>query len=89
MNHKPVCIKCNTELRPEEVGVELLDMAEWGPYQLWNADLWKCPSCGIEIIVNFGNYGEHHNSPTFQEHTLDALNRKNLYLNKEYRKDGS
>jgi hypothetical protein len=85
MSHKPVCVRCNIEFRPEKVGIEVLDMAEWGPYQLWNADLWKCPSCGIEIIPYFGDYGEHHNSLTFMENVKSALDRKNLYLNKEYR----
>ena len=51
--HRPVCKKCNCELRPETNGVGLLDMADYGPYELYNADLWKCPKCGIEIVGGF------------------------------------
>ena len=55
MNHRPVCVECGLEMRPEKNGVGLLDMAEFGAYQIWDADKWKCPSCGKEIIVGFGN----------------------------------
>ena len=58
--HRPVCPKCNCELRPETNGVGVLDMfrpsdsdtAE--PYELWDADKWKCPKCGLEVIGGFG-----------------------------------
>ncbi len=55
--HRPVCVRCQCELKPEKNGVGLLDMfdaPESKPYQLWDADLWKCPKCGIEIITGFG-----------------------------------
>ena len=44
------------ELRPEKNGVGLLDLFRGNtkPYQLWDADLWKCPGCGYEIVVGFG-----------------------------------
>jgi hypothetical protein len=51
--HRPVCVKCHCELRPETNGVGILDIAEWGPYELYDADLWKCPSCGIEVVGGF------------------------------------
>ena len=59
--HRSVCVKCNCELRPETNGVGVLDMfrpsdsdkAE--PYELWDADKWKCPKCGIEVVGGFGN----------------------------------
>ncbi len=65
--HRPVCVKCHCELRPETNGVGLLDMVERGrtqgqnatfvniePHELYDADLWKCPKCGIEIVGGFG-----------------------------------
>lgn len=53
--HRPVCFECHKELRPEKNGVGVLDLADFGPYQLWDADLWKCPECGIQVIGGFGN----------------------------------
>ena len=23
------------------------------PFRLWAADLWECPSCGVEIVAGF------------------------------------
>ena len=51
-----VCVKCGAFLRPETVGVGVLVMADWGPYQLWAADLLKCVKCGCEVA---GRYGDH------------------------------
>jgi hypothetical protein len=25
------------------------------PYKLWDADLWECPECGVEVITGFGH----------------------------------
>lgn len=65
--HRPVCVKCDCELRPETNGVGVLDMVERGreqgkdatfvhyePYELYDADLWKCPKCGMEVVGGFG-----------------------------------
>jgi transposase-like protein len=55
--HRPVCKKCHVEFRPETNGVGVLDLNERGePYELFDADLWKCPSCGFEVVGGFG-YG--------------------------------
>lgn len=60
MNHNPVCKKCQCEMKPETNGVGLLDMfspsgvTEAQPYQVWDADLWKCPKCGVEVVLGFG-----------------------------------
>jgi predicted RNA-binding Zn-ribbon protein involved in translation (DUF1610 family) len=63
MNHRPVCVKCEVELRPEKNSVGLVDYMTLGegedektdPSQVWEADLWKCPVCGYEIVTGFGN----------------------------------
>lgn len=52
--HRPVCAKCNCELYPKTNGVGVLDMASFGPYRLYHADLWKCPECGLEVVGGFG-----------------------------------
>jgi len=49
-------------MRPEHNGVGLLDMFrpsdhdEPQAYQIWDADLWKCPKCGYEIVTGFGQH---------------------------------
>jgi len=32
------------------------------PYRLWDADLYECPECGVEIITGFGRgpFAEHY-----------------------------
>lgn len=52
--HRPVCLKCHCELHPEKNDVGVLDMAKFGPYQLYSADLWKCPKCGMQVVGGFG-----------------------------------
>ena len=71
--HRPVCVKCNCELRPEKNGVGVLDMYrpldsdKEEPYELYDADLWKCPQCGLEVVGGFGNGAiSAHYKPDFQ-----------------------
>lgn len=55
---KMVCVKCETELKPEENGTIVVELFQENtePYKVWSADKWKCPVCGIEVIAGFGNY---------------------------------
>ena len=82
MYHRPVCVKCQTEMRPETNGVGLLDMASYGPYKVWDADLYKCPTCSYEIVVGFGtNAISHHTDKDF-DRTLDHYRTSSgLYIN--------
>ena len=52
---KLVCTKCETELHPSKNGVIVLETASFGIYKVWNADAWKCPGCGFEIVAGFAN----------------------------------
>ncbi len=72
MYHRPVCVKCNVELKAETNGVGLVDMASFGEYKVWESDLYKCPCCGYEIIVDFGQQAvaEHFEKDRFAK-TLD------------------
>ncbi len=66
--HRPVCVKCRVDMRPEMNGVGLLDMAAFGPYKVWDADLWKCPECGVEVVVGAGQHAiAHHNDGNFDK----------------------
>lgn len=53
--HRPVCPECECEMRPEKNGVGVLDMAGFGPCEIWDADLWKCPKCDKQVIGGFGD----------------------------------
>src|ERR1039458_5610600 len=79
--HRPVCVKCHTEMRCEKNGVGVLDMSSnEQPYQLWEADKFKCPGCGFEVVVGFAQRATEHWEGPFQqflnrniaEHTLIA-----------------
>ena len=60
---RPICVKCEIEMRPEENDVRVI---EWfseppQPYKIWCADVWMCPKCKTKIVVGFGQgaYAEH------------------------------
>lgn len=82
--HCPVCKKCHVELRPETNGVGVLDLASFGPAQIWAADLWKCPGCGIEIVGGFGRgpISEHY-EPDFETHVKGYRDKGLLIENQE------
>ena len=52
---KSVCVNCETELKPEHNGVIVAEMFQNNTkvYKLWEADLWKCSLCGIEVVLGF------------------------------------
>lgn len=93
--HRPVCIKCNCELHPEKNGVGVLDMVEqsrehgkdatfisYKPYALYDADLWKCPKCGLEVVGGFGSGAiSRHYSKNFQTMIQDYKSRGLLIRN--------
>ena len=78
--HRPVCVKCNCELRPEKNGVGVLEMADFGPYQVFDADLWKCPKCGLEVVGGFGcGPIAAHYEETFQR-VVDGYKARGLLI---------
>ena len=52
----PICVDCEVEVMPEEIGVVVAEMFlnNTKIYKLWNADLLKCPMCGRKIVDGFG-----------------------------------
>ena len=69
---RPVCVGCAVEMRCEknEQRVELMTGAGQGDrygYQIWSGDKWKCPSCGIEIVVGWAREpeAEHYNKEAY------------------------
>jgi len=46
---------CGRFMRPKKNSVTVEELTEDGaPYKLWDADLWECVECGVEIIAGFG-----------------------------------
>ena len=77
---KLVCTKCETELRPSKNGVLVIETASFGPYKVWNADAWKCPGCGFEIVAGFAEQPlrqDHYSAdfPAWLEHEIETAER--------------
>jgi hypothetical protein len=54
---------CGRFMRVKQNGVTVEELLEDGaPYKLWDADLFECPECGVEIIAGFGRrpLAEHY-----------------------------
>jgi hypothetical protein len=42
-------------MRVKKNSVTVEELLEDGsPYKLWDADLWECVECGVEVISGFG-----------------------------------
>ena len=63
---KPICANCEIEYRPEKNGIRVCEHASFGPYKIWQADLWKCPKCEHLLISGFGFNAE-------SEHYMDGF----------------
>ena len=66
---KLVCVTCHTELKPETNETVVVETASFGVYKVWNADTWKCPGCGVEIVAGFADkpMRQDHYADDFQE----------------------
>lgn len=55
MHVQPVCVKCQVSMQPDINGVVVVEMSNNPPqpYRFWNADMWKCPRCGVQIVKGF------------------------------------
>ena len=54
---KMICFQCHVELVIEKSGVDVVEMFSQPPqpYQLFQADAWKCPGCGAIVIAGFAH----------------------------------
>ena len=61
---RPICVKCEIEMRPEENDVRVINWFSLPPEPdtIWCADVWKCPICGVKIVCGFGHaaYAYHY-----------------------------
>lgn len=67
---RPVCVKCQIEFKPLKNGQAVVTMCHDTPpfpYQLFDADSFKCPGCGAEIVSGFGREPLYENwRPDFE-----------------------
>ena len=80
-----VCPACQVGLEVRRNGVGVETMSDFGPYQYWHGDLLACPSCGLEIISNFGEIPKvcHYEQPRYQ-FVLEVERQKNLVFQAWY-----
>jgi hypothetical protein len=78
------CAKCEVDFRPEKNGVRLIELFQNDkePYAIWNADLWKCPICGVEIISGYSQHPIYHHEENFQR-LLGIAKQGQFYYNYE------
>ena len=70
---KLVCVKCERELRPEKNGFIVVDtFSDHTPCKITEADKWKCPTCGVEIVAGFALGSIEHLETGFRT-TLDRI----------------
>ena len=61
-DRRPVCVLCEMNFRCERNGVIVRMYAS----QVADADLYTCPSCGVQILVGFGKPVDE-GEPTYEE----------------------
>lgn len=86
MYHRPVCVKCNIELMPERNGVTVVDWYRENQeiYQLWDADLWKCRKCDMEIVVGFGGDPYARHDSTNCQEMVDNMIAQGIHIINNY-----
>lgn len=88
-----VCPKCSIALRPETNGVSVAEMFQEDTkvYRIRQADLWKCPGCGMEVILGFSDHGIEHYEDGFEEalqrHDLKCAEGKGYVWNERLKKE--
>ena len=82
---RPLCVKCQVEYWPAKNDIVVEEMASFGSYKLWCADLWECPKCHHQIISGYGNsaYAEHWQADFWTK--LANARKRGTYLCFEYK----
>jgi hypothetical protein len=65
--------KCERRaMKVSRIGIEVIETCRGGtnPYKLWNTDILKCPTCGIEISVSGDG---HMYDPQIKQVASDTL----------------
>lgn len=75
-----VCNVCNREMTMQTVGVLVVEtyMDPPRPYQLWNADIYRCRECTFRVAIT-GDFGKHFDREAASE-VLAALKTRIVTL---------
>jgi hypothetical protein len=84
--HRPICVACSVDMRPYKNDVVAVDVANFGDYKAWCADLWRCPKCKHEIITGFGfdAFTVHHEDDFQQKLQIMQEAGKPIYRSYNY-----
>lgn len=74
---RPICVKCEVELKATATGALLVetqrtksgDDFENRPYRVWSVDISACPKCEHEVVIGFGR------SPVIEMFEPQAVSR--------------
>ena len=77
---KLVCRNCRFEFMPSTNGVNVLEMAAFGPYKIWQADELECPGCHFLVITGFPSVWHEHYQDGFAEELRRILAPENRQL---------
>lgn len=80
---KIVCSLCEVEFRPFLNGVNVIEYAAFGPYKLWQADEWQCPTCGARISTGFSDVPLRHHEPGFEKELAEIRDNPE-YLRRDF-----
>lgn len=81
---RPVCVKCQIQMRMEIMGVGLLELATPNrPYKIWSSDLFRCPVCGHEILSGYAGQATHHSDENFMKQVEYCKSYTRLVLDHE------
>jgi hypothetical protein len=72
---KLICVTHQRELVPAENGVNVIELANFGPFRIWQTDQWSCPhlGCPVQIAPEAGARPIEHYQAGFRERLAWAL----------------
>ena len=79
-----VCVKCEMEYKVKKMGISVIEMASFGAYKIWGADLFECPKCHNQIVAGFSEKAAEHFEKGFQEYLEQVTENGNFILLKEH-----
>ena len=86
-----LCTDCGRDFKIDKTGVLIIELFQKDKevYRIWNADLLRCPGCGIAIISRFADNPivEHWNKEKMAAVLLQCAKRtlgKDLFIWREH-----
>lgn len=74
-----ICVKCNVSYITKKNGVIVEELAQFGSYKLWEADLKECPKCHHQIISGFAQHSFAEHYQTDYKDKLQEIKKNGYY----------